>query len=69
MIQQAIDYQNSRLQQLSLRFDRLARNLPHQEQRGRELIPLFLDTVLRDSCSPEIVSALFRAIDAKETYP
>lgn len=44
---------------LSLIFSRLARDIPRGQAKGEELVPLFLDTILEDSCS-EAVRFVFK---------
>ena len=50
------------LRSTSLRFDKEISALWAREKHGQELVPLFLETTLRDSCSPEVRAAFVRAI-------
>jgi len=59
-----------RLNRISLFFDREVRNLYDNsndginQSRGKTLIPMILDNLLTECCSDEVISALFKAIEA-----
>jgi len=59
------------LQSASFKFERKAKRfLDPVEKRGMHLIPFFLDTVLKDSCSSEVREAFVRAlVEAATTGP
>jgi len=54
---------------LSLIFDHEVNTLNGNEKRGSELIPLFLDHILEDSCSPEVKEAFDRALRRFYNFP
>ena len=53
----------SKLNDISCRFDRESASLSGELARGKELIPLLLDHVLPNCCSPQVVDAFLSAVE------
>lgn len=56
-------YVDNFLKSISLNFDRQIKNLSGTEKSGYNIIPLFLDNLLFDSCTTQVRRAFVRAIE------
>lgn len=56
------DRLNYELNRASLRFSRAIRDARGDQSRGSYLIPMILDELLTNCCSPEVVRAFIAAV-------